>query len=474
MSPDESSADWIATVTLETPLGTSPRSNDERVDELKQIVERVTNQKAGDGIVVFPAGWLTTGPDKAVSIAPGIAHEIQVHLRSIPGSVVVVLGIDGRKDRKGNDRDQIALAVTRDGLIAAGAKFNPTVDDRKNGLIPARFNDLLLGKERVFSRKGKRYLVAVCYDVAGGHHHTIPGSSKRFDVILNPVHKFEQGDALVEWVRKTAGAESRLWDCPIFGAVKFINGYPVQELWKPGIYWSYGNAATCGTRGTVVDPMTIPTTDPPWIITNLSEGARAFVHMFQDHEREYPEMKRLARLALDSAPRETGEKTSKNEGKGAAKVRQRVKTRMPLRDSVAFDTVRQAAIENEAGDVFDMLVEGLRRVFGEDQSDQKTQVTFFGLNRIGDKDEDKIDLVGQSHRGAPTGTMKVKVYSHALAALYGLDEGVVRASLPSSFKDQTRKDSPFLEDRHLAGPLDRDSAARFIASLESWASCPHL
>lgn len=472
MSSDEPSADWIATVTLETPLGTTLRSNDERVAELKQIVERVMDQKAGDGIVVFPAGWLSTGAEDAISIAPDIAQEIQAHLRSIPGSVVVVLGIDGRKDRMGNDRDQIALAIAREGIMAAGAKFNPTLSDLENGLVPARFDDLLLGKERVFSRKGKRYLVAVCYDVAGGHHHNIPGSSKRFDVILNPVHKFEQGDKLVEWVRKVAGAESRLWDCPIFGAVKFINGYPAQDLWKPGIYWAYGNAATCGTRGTVVEPMTIPATDPPLSVSGLSEGARALVHIFQDYEREYPEMKRLALLALDSAPRETGEQTSKNDGRGVTKARQRVRTRMPLRDPVAFDTVRQAAIENGAGDVFDMLVEGLRRVFGEDQSDQKTQVTFFGPNRIGNKDEDKIDLVGQSHRGAPAGAMKVKVYSYALAALYGLDEAVVRASLPSSFKDATRRDSPYPEDRHLTGPLDLDSAARFIASLESWASCP--
>jgi hypothetical protein len=149
--------------------------------------------------------------------------------------------------------------------------------------------------------------LAVCNDVSGGHNKNINKKTLDFHCILNPVHKFEKGDGITDWVRKKVGLESKYWECPIFGSVKFINGYEIQESWKPGIFWSFKENINTRTKGTTVDKITVPCYGDPITIENLPAGEKAWVHIFRDFASWFDIMKEKAHIDDDSR---ISEKTS--------------------------------------------------------------------------------------------------------------------------------------------------------------------
>ncbi len=135
---------------------------------------------------------------------------------------MIVAGIDGYQDAKKNDRDQVSIAVDKTNILAIARKHFPTADDKEFGLVKSDFTDTEYGKTRFFTHSGIRYYVAVCNDINTGHRGEIK-TDQTFDIILNPIHKFEKGNSVSEFVRKGMGLESDQWNCPVFGSVKFIN-----------------------------------------------------------------------------------------------------------------------------------------------------------------------------------------------------------------------------------------------------------
>jgi len=137
--------------------------------------------------------------------------------------------------------------------------------------------------------------LAVCYDI----HYRPEDKSKLeedFDVILNPVHKFELGDGISDFIRKGMGIASMHFKRPVFGAVKFINGYGVTNSWKigSGIFWAFPPGVTTRTTGTTVPLMAIDTEAPVLSINLPDEGdsCRALVTIFS-HVSEKTEQMRL-------------------------------------------------------------------------------------------------------------------------------------------------------------------------------------
>lgn len=271
---------WIATVTLEMKSGKEPRLNPEPMKDLKIIVTRILEEVDGDGIVVFPAGFFNTGSEEIqCSYYSEISSFIQNALPDNDANIVVVAGIDGYEDAKKNARDQVAIAVNKTGILSIARKHWPTEDDKKFGLKKSYYSDPECGKTRFFSLNGIRYYVAVCYDVCAGHQGGIKDQAT-FNVILNPIHKFEQGNSIVDFVRKGMGIESRQWNCPVFGSVKFIKGSTISDTWKAGVYWAFGPGITIGTKGTDTEKFAIPGKKIP--IFDLPGGDRVVVEIFTD------------------------------------------------------------------------------------------------------------------------------------------------------------------------------------------------
>ena len=147
------------------------------------------------------------------------------------------LGIDGR-----GAKDQIAIAINKRGIQSIGRKFNPTKDEKN--YIEAAKNYLYRedGKPRIFSLNGKRYYLAVCYDVFGIRQLSLP--NPEVNVVLSLVHEFwprgEEASGEVYFAKLGFACASKCWNCPVFGSTVFFNRN-IPKNWPSGVFWNKGN-----------------------------------------------------------------------------------------------------------------------------------------------------------------------------------------------------------------------------------------
>jgi len=457
---------FLATVTLESNSDKNREKNEDRLASALAIADRVASSIPGDCVILFPGGWLHTGGEPADSIIPSVTAPMRDRLAAYPNDLVLAFGIDGLMTAEGFDRDQLGLAVGRQGLLALGRKFYLSGGDELGDVIKAKSHLAPeQGYNRVFALNGRRFFIAVCYDIKGPDALRLPNPG--IDIVLNMVHYFfpppprqEKRDPNAEKplsgvsdnVRKLVAGASKQWECPAFATATFVNR-GITEKYRTGMYWRMGEESVtkCAMDDNSLRPL-----DGLGFRQPCPEGT-AEVRVY-DLDRVLSDPESCRYEPGERAPRFPGDRRS-----GVTLVK-------PLRITGAFDKVKGKVEENSAGAVFDMLTEGMKRVFGEDRHDQNSQVTFFGPNRVEYPDVDKIDLVMLlSHRASP-GTLNVKVYNHALAALFGIDEAAVRESLPSSFEEATYRGSEHPKDRYLKGALDLKDAVRFVAAMERWAS----
>lgn len=460
---------YLATVTLESRSDKSAEKNGDRLDCALSIADRVASSVPSDCVVFFPGGWFHTGGEPADSIIASVTARMQERLASYSNDLVLAFGIDGLMTPEGFDRDQLGLAVGRQGLIALGRKFYRSDGDTLGDVIQAK-NHLVQerGYDRIFTFNGRRFFIAVCYDVRGIIALRLENpESDKVDVVLNMVHFFyppptpeqrkdpdfeREPSGVVYFVRNLVAGASKQWKCPAFATATFVNR-GITEKYRTGMSWRMGDDSVTKCA---IDDNSLRPLDELGFRQTCAEGVGE-VRVY-DLERVLTEP--------EACRYEPGERTPQ-----IPRERQSgVKPVKPHRVPGAFDRVREKAEENGAGEVFDTLAEGMTRVFGEDRHDQDTQVTFFGPNRVGYQNVDKIDLVMLRSQAAPQGSLTVWVYNHALAALYGIDETEIRRSLPSSFEEATYRGSEHPKDKHLIGTLDRESAARFVEAIQGWAS----
>lgn len=460
---------YIATVTLESRSDKSSEKNGDRLDCALAIADRVASSVPGKCVILFPGGWFHTGSAPADGIITSVTAPMQERLEAYSHDLVLAFGIDGLMTAEGFDRDQLGLAVSRQGLLALGRKFYLSKEDKEGDVIKAESNFAReQGYNRVFTFNGRRFFIAVCYDARGIIALRLENpESGKIDVILNMVHFFyqpltpeERKDPNVERrpsgviynVRNLVAGASRQWECPAFATATFVNR-GITEKYRTGMYWRMGDASVTKCA---IDDNSLRPLEGLGFRQACSEGT-AEVRVY-DLDRVLSDPESCRYEPGEHEPRFFGERHSG------------VKVIKPHRVPGAFEKVRGNVDKNGAGEVFDTLVVGLKPIFGEDRHEQNEQVTFFGPNRVGYKNEDKIDLVMLLSHCASPGTLKVKVYSHALAALFGVDEAAVRESLPPSFEEATYRGSEHLKDRHLKGELDLEGAVRFVAAMERWAS----
>ncbi|MHC1599727.1 MAG: carbon-nitrogen hydrolase family protein [Candidatus Methanospirareceae archaeon] len=232
---------WVATVTLQS--NDKDYSYNGRMAALSKIVDSISRETRGDGVILFPGGWFYADKKEPRTMYNWAEKKIGDLLGEIEERVFVCIGIDGRVSKYA--KDQIGIAISKDGIGAIGRKFHPTSQEDGN-IKPA--DDYLSeedGKFRIFELNGVKYYMCVCYDTYGLRHKNLPNPG--VDVVLNLVHSFypvgEGSSGTSFFTRHGFAGASKQWDCPVFGAVVFFRRNILQN-WPTGVYWNQGSKST--------------------------------------------------------------------------------------------------------------------------------------------------------------------------------------------------------------------------------------
>lgn len=234
---------WVATVTLQSDSDTG-YSNDDRMEELSTIVDRIAKETSGDGVILFPGGWFCTKKEKPSTIYDWVESQIKGILEKIKPHIFVCIGIDGSTEAEcGNT--QIGLAVDRDSINAIGRKFHPARQERGYVELAPNYLSEEDCKSRIFELNGVKYFMCVCYDTFGVRHLDLPNPN--VDVVLNLVHCFysvgKGPSGTSFFARHGFAGASKKWGCPVFGTSVFFN-CDTYENWPTGVYWTQGDIST--------------------------------------------------------------------------------------------------------------------------------------------------------------------------------------------------------------------------------------
>ncbi|KIQ93094.1 hypothetical protein LH47_02851 [Anoxybacillus thermarum] len=215
-------------------------TNESRTRLLFELIDKL-DQKAD--LILLPAGFYQTSNDPKTLYAR-LNKVIVQYLEKLNSNMAICLGIDGRCGL-----DQMAVLFTRNGLQAIGRKFYPTDFEEIDGADS--YLSLEDSYSRVFELKGKKFYMAVCYDVFGIKKERLKNPG--IDVILDLVHQFhpigEDNSGDVLFAKHGFAGASKHWGCPIFGAAVFFNR-EIPKNWPTGVIWDCNKKNTRNWRYT--------------------------------------------------------------------------------------------------------------------------------------------------------------------------------------------------------------------------------
>lgn len=424
---------WLATMTLESNSYKYPdndsakneRKNADRMSALRRITTSLAHTYSGTGIVLYPGGYLHSGTGEVASTIPTIVDQIRPLLQDIysttSSTLVVCLGIDGKVlleegPKYRYDAHQVAIAVSKDGLIAYAKKFYPT-DDIETQVVDLAGDYLSpeqLGKNkypRIFQIAGKSFYLAECNDIKGLKKYSKPES---VDCVLNCVHgcyNLEEGPTCSYFVRLNFAGVSQHWKCPVFGAVVFFKR-KIAEKWRTGIlYRTWGrDPISCETDENALAPLQ---TDSSYL---LEEG-RAQVDVYDlDATFKGSPVYRKQLQINQPAPRSDPSVNATN-----------VQSQLPV-DSTLYRQLR----------------EELDPLFGKSVIEQKTKFTYRGKNEIGYPKKTELDMISlfkptkHNERG-----VRFRIYPHVLAGHTGLrDANRIYDALPVGSVEKHEHNNP--------------------------------
>jgi len=289
------SQDFIATVVLASKLLTSewgmtqekdPACNPMRMSEMKQVIQTILAQTSHDGVIVFPGGWFHSGEEPAEALDSWLITEISEILRNNPHTIVVAFGVDGLFDRPKDedpyDKDQIALAINKDGIVAKGRKFFPGNDEGPIIHYTRNYLDTESGKPRIFELNGVKYYLLECNDIKAPYTERAIYPNPGVDIALNLIHRvYEKGGSRNLTQENNfpcifGARSSAVWQVPVFMTAIFFRP-SLPEDWPTGVYCIEERPHRTG-----YGEISIPHTTLKRI--ELREGY-AIVHMFENVAR---------------------------------------------------------------------------------------------------------------------------------------------------------------------------------------------
>lgn len=439
--------DWIATVILSSnlhiPQEKDPAMNTVRLSEMEQILATVLEKTTGDGVILFPGGWVHTQFSRAETIYPEIERRIKAVLSHTGRDIKVSIGIDGFFDRPvaedPYDQDQIALTADRAGIISLARKFHPSDDTERKQIILAK--DYLEGeggKSRIFTLNGVRYFPFVCYDAYGPYHEPAFSSNPGADIGLNLIHRFRpKGEPLNQenyFPLNAWSGTSFSWNIPVFGTSIFFRR-AIPPGWPSGIMWNGGDT----WRKAGYDDITLPHDNK--ILVPLSEGS-VEVRFFTNIAEKIIAMKR----APAPGPVQNNRSNPRNAGS--------------VMKSGPLPATAVAALYEE-------LRNRLGPLFGGSYIDQKTKYTYRGMNRLGYPGRTELDMISLfKPLNAKVGGVRARIYPFVLAAHSGeTDLNRILAAIPDHFTPKGERENPHPAEMYYEGTF------RSVAEVERFVGC---
>lgn len=449
-----SQEDWIATVILQSNLEyvdeKTPSTNQIRILELEKIIQLTLQKNCGDGVILFPGGWVHTQYERAEVVFPEIEKCVQKILQQYDRNIKVCVGVDGYFDcpidKNPYDQDQLAVTIDKTGIISIARKFYPVTEERTKIILADNHKDGEFGKPRVFELNGVRFFPFVCYDVYGPHHETQISSNPDVDIGLNLIHRYypkkeklsqENYFPLCGW-----SEASCQWKIPIFGTSIFFRR-SIPPNWPTGIIWTGGDVWEKLKYLDISLPYKIPVEK-----ISLPEGM-AEIRFFIDVSRIVQTKKELGCLISKN--------TSNNSQIQRFKQNQ-----------------RDSAIINQ-NKMYDLLKGKLDPVFGKSIMDQKNQYTYRVENKIGYPQKMELDMIllfkpkGQKNNG-----VRVRIYHYTLMNYLGIhDVDELIKNTPNNFEIDKGGNNSHPGDLFIQGVFSEENEVnQFIEWIKNVMSSP--
>lgn len=231
----------VATVVWEQRSG-SDDEPETRLEATASVLTSVVGAIPGEVVVVFPAGWFSSGAEPPDELIDWVEGEVAVLVQGHKNRVAVTLGVDGRRTDHGT-LDQLAFAITSDGIVGVARKFFAASDEMPD--LAKSWRDGERDRSRIVTLFGTRYYLAVCYDVFGIKR--LADVKAETDAVLVHVHGFgpkgEPGSGEGLFARHGFAGASQAWGAPVFGSVTFYNRR-VPATWPSGVRWVGPPAST--------------------------------------------------------------------------------------------------------------------------------------------------------------------------------------------------------------------------------------
>lgn len=212
---------------------------------LKDVINQAILLSKDKDIIVLPAGLFTVGYDISSEKSLEICNKISKQIKSSSKDILITFGIDSV-----SSKNQLAFAVSKDGLIACGRKFYPTKDEKSKIIVAKSPFEIELEKSRIISWNNKLIYLALCYDSFGLKDYKNPN----IDIILNFIHGFNkigEGHSGDVYFAKYGLAKSSLhWNCKTFASCCYFQR-DIPKNWPTGVElkdknidlknWTYDN-----------------------------------------------------------------------------------------------------------------------------------------------------------------------------------------------------------------------------------------
>lgn len=421
---------WIATVILSSNLNINkekdPANNPIRILELENIVRSILDKISGDGVILFPAGWVHTQYNRAEIIYPEIEEKIKQILVKSNQNIKVCIGIDGFYDRPIEDdpydKDQMAITIDKTGIIAIARKYYPTdANERKNIILAKDYLEGEREKPRIFQLNGINYYPFVCYDIYGPYHDPSSKINPNVQIGLNLIHRIRpSGEFLSQenYFPLNGWSETSFqWQIPIFGTTIFFRR-PIPSNWPTGIFWMLGEKWR----------------KPKYREISLAPDLPKILIEF---ENEYAEVRIFS------------------------KIPERVKL---LEESLNLQPFKRITpkkiIENNHTSVFyDMLRNQLDKAFSSSVIDQSKKFTYRRRNTLGYPRKTELDMVSLSKPSSSNvREVKFRIYPYVLAGYLNLkNPEEIITFLPAGSVLKYERENPHPAEVFIAGSFSNEN-----------------